>query len=397
MRVLNPDSNPEHTGDERTGDEGAVLVWIGLLITVIIGFGALAVDFGSAYAVKRSLSVTADSAALAGAQEAGLRYKDFGCGSSLTSAAVSAAQANYAVNAPPGGPSALSAADVTVNCSNQAVTVRVNTSATLDTFLGQAVGFTSMSPGATATAEVFGAQQQGGLRPFTICLADALVSLDLLTHQSIYQNHNASGEPAYSCTTFSPTAAPGNWGLAHFGLGGSTPTLRCLILHGYGPDCGGSATGIDLGSPQTPEDPEQAVASPGNTGNTFNINDQLDTLVGEVILLPVGDRWAGPGNNATYQGLGGLPVKLCGWVMPKPNGTIDDSNTGGGCWSSSLYSQAEARMKLKNSDPLALKDVSLVLQWQLVDEWVTSYLGQSTSDRCRLNQATCIATVRLVE
>ena len=49
-------------------DEGAVLVLVALFLTILLGVGALVVDFGALYVEKRSLQNGADSAALAVAQ-----------------------------------------------------------------------------------------------------------------------------------------------------------------------------------------------------------------------------------------------------------------------------------------------------------------------------------------
>lgn len=48
---------------------GAVLIYTGLIITALLGFGGLAVDAGMWYATKRSAQSAADAAALAGALE----------------------------------------------------------------------------------------------------------------------------------------------------------------------------------------------------------------------------------------------------------------------------------------------------------------------------------------
>ena len=50
-----------HDDDER----GAVLVWVALMLTVLIGVGALVIDAGALYTEKRQLQNGADAAALA--------------------------------------------------------------------------------------------------------------------------------------------------------------------------------------------------------------------------------------------------------------------------------------------------------------------------------------------
>jgi Flp pilus assembly protein TadG len=47
---------------------GAILVWAGVLVLALVGFGAFAVDFGSFYVTAAELQTAADAAALAGAR-----------------------------------------------------------------------------------------------------------------------------------------------------------------------------------------------------------------------------------------------------------------------------------------------------------------------------------------
>lgn len=51
------------------GDEGVVLVWVAVMITVLIGVGALVVDAGALYTERRQLQNGADAGALALAQD----------------------------------------------------------------------------------------------------------------------------------------------------------------------------------------------------------------------------------------------------------------------------------------------------------------------------------------
>lgn len=170
-----------HLQDER----GAILLWMGIMMIAFLGIAAVAVDLGAGYASKRKMSAVADSAALAGAQEAGLKFLSptvNGCGPNLTSAVTTAAHANYAANAPQGS---TGNPPVTVTCfgsdgavitsgTNAArVEVKVDTSATLDTYFGRVLGVASLKPAATATAAVEGNRNQTGLRPFLVCVTDA--------------------------------------------------------------------------------------------------------------------------------------------------------------------------------------------------------------------------------
>jgi len=386
-------------------DSGVVLIWVAAGLVALLGFAAFAVDLGHAYAVKRQLSVVADGAALAGAQEAGLQYKTLGgCNSALQGAAVGAAQANYAANVPHGGPDALPSGAVTVTCpdANGGVTVEVtldeSSGVSVDTTFGQVLGVATMHPGAAAAADVYGARELAGMRPFTVCLSDADdAAANGGTHQSVYKNQNS--DPDGSCN---PTGAPGNWGYATFGLGNSDKTVVCLVKNGYpGYDDGdckqlpNDLGGVDVGAPDDPE------PSDGYTGNSIQGNPNtesadvqaLNSIVGETILLPVaGDStWTGNGNNATYGGMGAIAVEFCGWAMPKDPTDMGAKNTSHSCWDQGVY-DADAATWLSNQDV-----PSLVIQWRYTGEWVTSSIGQSPEGGCALGDATCIPALRLVE
>jgi hypothetical protein len=53
----------------RRDDAGAVIVWVALMMTVVLGMGALVLDVGQLYAERRELQNGADAAALAVAQD----------------------------------------------------------------------------------------------------------------------------------------------------------------------------------------------------------------------------------------------------------------------------------------------------------------------------------------
>lgn len=59
-----------------TNERGATLVVVGLLLTVLVGFSALAIDIGYLYASKNELQNIADAAALAGAGNLGNTYRE---------------------------------------------------------------------------------------------------------------------------------------------------------------------------------------------------------------------------------------------------------------------------------------------------------------------------------
>jgi hypothetical protein len=211
-----------------------------------------------------------------------------------------------------------------------------------------------------------------------------------------YGRHNGNGD---GCQ---PTGSPGNWGYASFDVGGSQPTLLCLIEKGYGPGCGGAPEGFDVGTPadwDTTTVPPSGVgtAAAGNTGNSLqpsNSSSLLDGLLGKPILLPAAENWTGNGSNATYDGFGALAVKLIGYIYPKPNGSIQDENylTGSACITGTPNCQT-----MYNNTKANWTNVSLVLFWQYEREWVSSYTGQSSSGGCAIGDAGCIPVLRLIK
>ncbi len=77
----------EETSGAEESDRGAVLVLVALMALVLLGIGSFAVDFGMTWATKRTLSVSADAAALAAAGKlAELSQPGTGCVANQTEA-----------------------------------------------------------------------------------------------------------------------------------------------------------------------------------------------------------------------------------------------------------------------------------------------------------------------
>src|SRR5688572_17162621 len=71
---------------QRFGNEdGAVLVFVALILVVVIGFGAIAVDAGALYQEHRELQNAADAAALAVAQSCSEAEVQTACAGGLSS------------------------------------------------------------------------------------------------------------------------------------------------------------------------------------------------------------------------------------------------------------------------------------------------------------------------
>ena len=377
-----------------TNESGAVLVWVAVMMVALLGTVAFAVDLGYAYSVKRQLSSTADASSLAGAQEAGLKYKTLGgCGSDLDAAIIAAVASTHAANSPEGstGAPTVDNGELDIDCTTNDVKVTARETSSLNTVFGQFLGVDTLSPAGSAAANVSGSLNLSGLRPFTLCMEDALAGASDSSTVMIarYRQHNGDGD---GCQ---PTGAPGNWGYANFELGPSQENLLCLIDNGYGPTCGGDPEGFDVG---TPTDWDVAAATgegteaPGTTGNKLQPNNSLaniEALFGKTILLPAAENWTGTGASPSqsYDGFGALAVKLIGAIFPKSNGDIKATDTaylaGSDC--DGLVCQ---QMYLDTRDEYP--DTSLVLFWQYQEEWVSSNTGQTPSQgTCALLDVGC--------
>lgn len=342
----------------RRNEEGAILVWVALLMVVLLGMGAIAIDAGYAFAVKRETSTSADAAALAGAHAAAQKYIDNGC-TGVEAEAESVARDMVDANNLPGEVTR----DPDANCDNTHITVSVDAKAKIPTFLGSILGVDSMTPGSSATAEVVGSY--GGLRPLSVCENDFPAGglVEGVTYQTVYpQSSSSSG----TCG-----GASGNFGFVEFpDGGGSTGDLIDWIENGY--------TGSEPITIPGPLD--------GNTGAVGNwIKDPLNGLINDtndpskdvIISLPSYKTWGpGSGGNAVVNTTGVISVKLCGYSLNGSTVVKKDTNN---CWDQAKF------------DADTTHNPKLVFQWQYV-KYVAPYVSSGT---CPLD--VCVPTVRLVK
>jgi hypothetical protein len=148
-------------------EEGAVAVLVGMLLFVLIGAAALAIDLGSGYATKRSLVTDLDAAALAGARTMADELRanrgacDGGPSAGLRAAVDSAVEQLIAAN---GG--ATDVVDVEIDCERR--TVRVQGDQQAQTTFAPLLGVTEIRPAGYAMAK---AVDSGGgpILPLTVC------------------------------------------------------------------------------------------------------------------------------------------------------------------------------------------------------------------------------------
>ena len=320
-------------------EDGAVAVMVAIFAVILIVIAAFTTDFGMAYAQRQALATGADSAALAvinakyASEIAGpartcdeLITQDgvLATASPPTNAAtIALTQIN--ANAPFGATIAASDVTTTLKCVNSGKTLqaKVKVNRTVQPILGNVLGASPSQISREAVTALGVVNKVTGLAPIAICTNQA---------QAIIDKHVADlaagvvGESAQlvpldkvwgggaSCDG---GGGSGNWGWLNFGKGVSVPDLVAYITGTY-------TTTLTLDSSTTPAS-YMMDGTPGNKGNAGPVGTAMGTIMNSVITLPVYDSVAGHGANTTYNVIGFLSVKLCGY----------DNKQFGACWDSS--------------------------------------------------------------
>jgi hypothetical protein len=317
-------------------DHGAVAVLVAILALVIFGIAAFAVDFGNAYAVKRKLSVAADAAALAAAATVSSAVPP---GAACDPAALEGAASSTArtVNAQNTHTDEATVTGVTVTCDDDTIEVAVDNQQPTPSFFGGIFGASGYLPSGSATAQVFvPSMLVAGLRPIAAC-ADTvfdhltpkspfIIKIDKdsavcgtvtsgdwgyvnFLNQGAYGNFNQSGTAAYYQGP-SMECAGGSWQ-----SGGNANCREDWIANGYA----GPVT-----VPNLLAGPGGGLSA-GNTGFEASTLSALDSLVGQVIQVPVVTRFQGNGVNAKADMVGILSVEVC--AVKDKHGVQTDSGT----------------------------------------------------------------------
>jgi Flp pilus assembly protein TadG len=274
----------EALGDER----GAVAVMIAIVLTLLMGMAAFALDTGNGWQTRRHLITATDAAALAAAET----YAENGNGCvGVPSTFVSANLAAATVT---------SCAFTNVAPGAGYVTVQAKTGLHYD-FAG-VIGFGDRDVHSSTTA-AFG-QPLGltGLRPLALCDASTAYESWLASNMST---------PFTVTITYSKSSpgdcganVPGNWGVLDFNGGAnSNNDTKDWVQNGY---------------PGMVTAPSSVPGDPGAFSNS--LNTALNTLKtsGEVFQLPVYDSAAGNGNNAQFSVIGFVSVVLIDYKATGP-------------------------------------------------------------------------------
>ncbi|PVZ60968.1 pilus assembly protein TadG-related protein [Arthrobacter sp. H-02-3] len=282
-----------------TSEHGAISVLVAILMVVLLGFAALAVDTGVLYAERTQLRNGADAAAIAVAQKCAKDVNDPDCSSTST---LAAGLANS--NAGDGLSNVKSllldknARTVTVVAGAQEAGKQANN---VSLFFGRALGFNSTEVNAPSTAK-WGSPVAGTTAfplTFSICQVKGHVDGTL----QLLQSHGSGANP--SCN-YGPSGAAVEGG---FGWLPNDPGI-----------CGGL---IDLAVSEGGSDPGNSA--PAACDATLQ-RWAADITAGRdvVVLLPVFNKVTGTGAGAVYGLISFAAFKVAGWSF-SGNNSLPDS------------------------------------------------------------------------
>jgi Flp pilus assembly protein TadG len=346
---------------------GKILALTALLSTVLIGIGALSLDLGILALSRAQLMTVADSAALAGAKElatdnrvkpnyvpttemASARTKAQTIGQSnnvLNSAAVIDQNADIAIGerdwdtannkwTTPGSPQASKYNSVTVTARR-----RADRGGLIPAYFARVFGSTGYSAEYVSTATV----ENSSILGFQSTSTNALV-LPIAMLQSNYNamlagttsdayTYNSDGSVSngadgiYESQVFPVNINNGNWGTVQIGVSNpSTKVLGDQIRYGITPSqLANIPGGLQLNQALSPPQ----ITFSGNPGISSGIKDDLTSIIGKAVTVPIYDQVTGNGSNSQYRivGFGAarlMDVKLTGnnkYVIIQPALTTD--------------------------------------------------------------------------
>ncbi len=328
---------------------GNAAIVFALLMPVFVGFTALSMDLGVVAVARGQLLTAADSAALAGAQQLADEYRLRGAtnlSAEISAANVQAAtfgQANNVLGqAPvivqnssnvsgvgdvlvgyldPSNPKAAldtSAASTTrFNAVQVTATRSANHGGVVPAFFGGLMGFhgTSVSVSSTATARPYtisGFQAVNGYNPsllpivldqstYQAMLAGAGSATDQYTYNPATNTVTTGADGIYESQLYPVSSgSPGNWGTVKVGVSNnSTSTLGDQIRYGITPAQLATFPDSTIRLDYSLSPP--SITFSGNPGISAGIKDDLESIIGKPVTIPIYDSNGGNGNNAWYR------------------------------------------------------------------------------------------------
>lgn len=269
-------------------ERGAISVIVAIMLVVMLGSAAIAVDIGVIYSERAQLQSGADASAIALAQKCARSSADSLCSTTSTLAAELANQ-----NALDGKSNVY---DIQLNKTARTASVITTAKETgapdnsISLFFANALGIPSKAIGAQSSA-VWGSPK-AGRTAFPLAFSICQVKDNIDGALQLLQDHGQNGNP--DCN-YGPSGAAVDGG---FGW----------LVQDTG-KCGGT---IDLAVSEGGSDPGNNA--PGNCDSTLN-NWGADITAGRkvIVLLPVFNKTTGTGAGAIYSLIAFAAFDVTGW------------------------------------------------------------------------------------
>ncbi|WP_104172060.1 pilus assembly protein TadG-related protein [Arthrobacter sp. Y81] len=271
------------------GERGAVSVLVAILLVVLLGFGAIAVDVGMLYAERTQLRNGADAAALAIAQKCAKNAADTDCSiDSALARSFANSNANDGLSNIKSTMLDKATRTVTVTAGAQE---KGRTPNEVSLFFARVLGMNSTEVNAPSTV-VWGSPEKG-TTPFPITVSVCQVR-DSTNIMQLLQLH---GKNANVDCNYGPSGAFVQGGFG--GLKQDANTCGAFI------DIAKSTAGGDTGNNAPPhcEDTLNSWAADMNAGKDV------------IVLLPIFNTVTGTGTNAVYGLTTFAAFKIAGWKV----------------------------------------------------------------------------------
>ncbi|MDQ0031398.1 Tad domain-containing protein [Arthrobacter bambusae] len=281
------------------GERGAIAVLVALLLVVLLGFAALAVDVGLLYSERAQVQNGSDAAALAIAQKCAANTSDPNC--STTSPLASDVANKNAIDG------LNNVKSINLDLTNRKVTVTGGAQQSggapnaVSLFFARVMGVNTSD--VVTTSSVQWGSAVAGRTPFPLVYSICQVQGYIGGALQLLQDHGSGANPSCNYGPSGATVAGGfGWIVQDPGLCGGTINLAT--------NEGGSAPGN---------------STPGNCAAT--LQKWADTITSGrdvVVLLPVFDAVTGTGSGAVYHLVSFAAFKVAGWKF-SGNDTLPDS------------------------------------------------------------------------
>jgi len=269
------------------GQRGAILAWTAILLTVLIGCAALAVDLGVGWNARRDLVPTIVAAALAAAQE----YASGGNGCATIAS-------NYVGLNAPGA--TMTACDPVGNAADGYVSVDAEEN--IPTSFAQIFGVSAFDTESSSTAQWGAASSATGLRPYGLCTESPAMQA-FLSDPNTVQTHTIdyTKSDINDCGT-----TTGNWGEIALDRGpGGQNDIKEWVKNGYDGPVQAGTVGGTCGN-------ETFACYPPSPGETTGASKEMKDLRDSGIYfgLPMYDTVFGNGANAEFHIVGFVRVRV---------------------------------------------------------------------------------------